>query len=494
MHLGKYNAKRDAKGNLVVENVPIFVECERGENNFDKEWIAEAVLKAKQAETEGYLPPLHIRHHEAGTPVEPAGYFRIRGSGPITFKGDTRTAIFADLIVTRDYVAEDVIAARLPYRSVEIFDVDEPAINSLALLDHEPPYLELPMLMVDDPAPRRGDDGELAVPQGGSPVRVADATFRNPYAQKRDETPDGVVACFRRGRSAHLFLEDYEPMSKTKKPGPKKGAQFADRDDAEYMADDEDEEKMQDEADEADEKMSDDEGDDGKDFGGDVEDDAEGESEDGLDIAAVCKSIQAGTISVADMEEIKAAILAQMSAMAPAEQQPPQDPAVAAAPAPTPGAAMKKDDQFARLAGENAALKARLDARDAADEINRNVNEALRRLDGRPLGADPRGQLEAFHKEHGAKAFTAYVESIEKTFGRMSNSSTERAAAFAAQSTPAAEEALAYTEQGSEAVEQATQFAAQHKQLVERGYRRSATEFIASNMRRAGFKAAKPAK
>ena len=36
-------------GVLVIHNVPIFVECQRGEHNFDKNWISQAVAKAMQA-------------------------------------------------------------------------------------------------------------------------------------------------------------------------------------------------------------------------------------------------------------------------------------------------------------------------------------------------------------------------------------------------------------------------------------------------------------
>ena len=493
MNFGTYKARRDDKGNLVIENVPIFVECERGDNHFDKGWISEAVLKAKQAELEGYLPPLHIRHHENGTQVDAAGYFRIRGSGPITFKGDTRTAIFADLIVTRPGVEEDVLAARLPYRSVEIFDVDNPSINSLALLDHEPPYLELPMLMVDAPA-----EGRYPEPADDTLESVANATFSNPWQADGYVRGEPVVACFRRGHSAQLFLEDLEPMAvkKTKTTPLPKAAKFnADEDaDEEKMADDseEDEEHMMSDDEEGD-KPSFGEGESGDD---DVDTDSDEDGEGG-DIASLIESITSGSISVAAMEEIKAAIIAQQSAMQP---QQPEDPAAAAqqvAAAPTPGAAMKntqKSTQFAKLAGENVALKARLDARDASDQRRDDVAEAMTRLEGRPLGSDLKEKLVAFHKEHGPAPFKSYVDSMAAAFGSLSIVGADRAVSFAAQSTNAPEEALAYTEQGTEAVAKATKFAAEHAQLVEHGATRHSKEaYVRSNMTRAGFKAV-PAK
>ena len=59
-----YDASRDADGTLTVHRVPIFCACERGDVQFDDAWISQAVNKAKQHEREGYMAPLHIRHHE----------------------------------------------------------------------------------------------------------------------------------------------------------------------------------------------------------------------------------------------------------------------------------------------------------------------------------------------------------------------------------------------------------------------------------------------
>ena len=69
----QYKAHRNQMGHLVVQNVPIFVTCKRGDSSFDKGWLEQAVMAARQAELEGYLPPLHIRHHDDGPQPEPAG-------------------------------------------------------------------------------------------------------------------------------------------------------------------------------------------------------------------------------------------------------------------------------------------------------------------------------------------------------------------------------------------------------------------------------------
>ena len=47
-----YRATRNTQGHLTIHEVPIFVECTRGEMCFDAKWIATAVAKAQQAATE----------------------------------------------------------------------------------------------------------------------------------------------------------------------------------------------------------------------------------------------------------------------------------------------------------------------------------------------------------------------------------------------------------------------------------------------------------
>jgi hypothetical protein len=449
-----YQATRNTQGHLTIHEVPIFVECTRGEMCFDGKWIATAVAKAQQAAVEGYLPPLHIRHHDDGPVPEPAGFFRITRTGPITFKGKTRTAIFADLVITRPWVEEDVLAARLPYRSVEIFDVDKPAIDSLALLDHEPPYLELPMLMVADVE----EPSTLTVPTSGQTVRVANATFANPYLAQATNADDHVVACFRRGQAAHLLTQDELTMTtKTTKDG--NGAAFAYGED-EKMA----EEKMGEEA-EKKAEMADD------------ADDADEKMQDGMSAEAVCEAIKAGAF---DMEQL-AMIVADAT-----EVMEEKGDAMEPAQAQVPGEAMSR---MSKLEGENVALKARLDERDARDERLADVGAALKRLEDRPLGADLEQKLTSYHETHGAAAFRDYVDSMVQTFGALSHSDTA-AVAFAAQTSSTPGIALNYTEQGTEAVERAAQFAREHGELMKHGATRMSEErYVAVNMSRAGFAA-----
>lgn len=489
----RYQTSRNGQGHLVVHDVPIFVECKRGDTHFNAEWLTAAVERALAAEAEGYMPPLHIRHHGEDTPAEPAGFFRITKLAPITFKGDEIQAIYADLVVTQPWVEDDVLSMRLPYRSVEIFNVDIPAINSLALLNHEPPYLELPMLMVEQPGdPAGAGEPGLSVPTSEQLVRLADARIANPWRADGYSAAEPVVACFRHGNAAHFFTQDTETMTIDSKfaygeeDGDKQAEEKANPFDKPEEAaateeDDGDEIPVDEGAEEAAEAM-------------------EGSMSD--EVKALCETIKSGTITVADLEMLKQAIIDQMNGAAGgAEEQPEEQ---AAVPAPTPGEAMsdeKKQDaaenmkaaadvtKFAAMQGELDALKAKDAERDAKDQRRDDVADALQRLEGKPLGADLEGKLVAFHAEHGGAAFKSYVDSMCDTFAAIGEESGDKSAAFAADKSKAPEAALAYTELGQEAVEKAAMFAAQHKQLAERGFTRHSEEaFVRSNMTRAGFK------
>ena len=504
----RYEATRNGMGHLTIHRVPIFVECERGDMKFDAAWIAEAVKKARQAESEGYFPPLHIRHHDDGAMPQPVGFFKIVETGPMTFKGKERIAIFADLVVTQPHVEDDVLKARLPYRSVEIFNVDDPAINSLALLDHEPPYLELPMLMVTAAEPGIAGEPGLTVPTSGQLVSVASATFVNPWRSEGYQKAEPVVACFRHGTAAHFLTQDIDMTTTDEKKTEAEAAQFADDekknpfesgdpDPAGTAAAEMGVEPKEGEEEPAAEMGEPDDGDE------DMIPGEEGEAdpmEDAMSdtVKSLCETIRTGAISVADLEQLKQAIIEILGGGE--ETAPEQDPQQAQAPAPTPGEAMTKkneekkpvqiDEKFAALSGENAALKARLDEKDEIEAARKDVADAVQRLEGRPFGSDREAKLEAYRTEHGAAAFKSYVDSMVATFAEIGGGGDEKAAAFAAQGATTSKVALAYTEHGTDAVNKAASFAAEHKELAEKGCTRTSEErYVALNMSRLGFEA-----
>jgi hypothetical protein len=342
----------------------------------------------------------------------------------------------ADLIITDPTAREELLANRYPYRSVEIFDTDNPAIDGLALLDHEAPFLELPMLMVaqvDEQATHDQPTSSTVIP-GATPgmlVRMSQDGWKT--ERRLDDGP--MVGCFKHGQGAHLLYKEAnmanvdEKVELEEKPTQ---ANFAEDDKKEK--DDDKSENME-----------------------------EGEG-GGLDVDAVCKAIESGEISVAEMDKIIAAIQAQggeAEEEAPAEEAP-------AAPAMAPGTqAMKKgtmDVEMAALSGKLEAMEALNRERDAKELREKDVAEALERMAGRALGADPKGEWLAYHEAHGPAAFKAHIEEMAKTFGL---AMAESGATFAADNAP--EAAMKFQKDGPDAFEKASKLASEHAQLRKMG-------------------------
>ena len=455
-----YRATRLADGTLVFHAVPIFCECSRGKMVFDADWIGEAIHHAQTSEREGYFPPLHIRHHKDGGEVKASGFFRVTGAGPITFKGKQVQAVFADLHITDPATADKVLRKQLPYRSIEIFDVDSPAINGLALLDHEAPHLELPMLMVNSVAERQGES-ETKSPwtmQGAAAV----------------DTP--VVALFRRGRSALALFG--AQMDDEKKPHPEPDAD--DKPQAPPAANDAD----------ADNKPE------VKEQAAPQETPGEGvESE--WDIQGLCKAIIDGNITIAELGALMAAINERETKThgggAPAPAAAPGESMRAGAPEPTTGKADTGNAvQFAAMQAEIDTLKATLAA--ATEEKARvaDVAAAMKRLAGRPLGADLEERLTKF-RAFGAAPFASYVETLEKMAPAAPTPDAGKMAAFAAQSAgitgPVAgpvklgKAVEAYSKDGPDAVAKALNFSRQWAELNATGHARMPEDrFIATMM------------
>lgn len=489
MKVKGYQATRDADGVLTVHRVPIFVECERGDVCFDRKWIDEAVKAAKIAERDGYFPPLHVRHHEMGTElndsVRPAGHFRVLGAKELSFKGDRLLAVFADLVITDPLATEDVLRRRLPYRSVEIFNVEKPKLDSLALLDHEAPYLELPMLFVSDvDEPAR--DSATPILDG----TFASATFANPWTSGRARSSSGVVACFRRGGATLVITED-EQVTETDEAVVTDEPEVTSE---AFAADGPPEPPKPGASSEESSESS------------ESSEEPESTPAQKLDCGAIIDAIMDGSISVADFKSIRAAMDQQDAAQAQQQQTQlpnPMNPAptgTAPAPAAAPGresmsaqenstnTTETRPEAFsareAQLKGRVDALEASFAAREAEDQRRVDVDEALARLDGRPLGADFRSKLEEMHESGGREAFQKYVDSMVETFAAVP-SGDDRAARFAAQNVSASEAVMAYQEQGSDAVEKAARFSAEWRQLSESGgTRMSEKRYLELNMAR----------
>lgn len=427
-----------------IVGVPIFVECTRGDFKADAQWVKKAVDHAKLQQRDNYYPPVHIVHHGDGN-VQHAGWFEITHAAPITLQKKRLTAVFADLVLTNPDAADLVQSKRLPYRSVEIFDPEgSPAIDTLALLDHEPPFHELPMLFVRDVEEQEP------------------ATFSSAWTLEQTQTQQGPMTCIRRFQRRNFSDQERQTMAEHITTSTTFGAGVIDPDKAPIVFADDDKPKDKDDG----EKQ-------------------EGDDSATLDVSAVVKAIQSGDISVNDMDAILAAIQAQGGEAAPDEEQP--------APAAVPGGeAMTKNpeltERFAKISGENEALKARLDERDELDSRTKDVNEAMQLLDGRPMGADFEGKLIAFHKEHGAKAFKTHVESIEQT-SAVFHGDAGKKAAFTGQNGNLSESVMHYQKDGTDAVEKAAKFSADWKELSGRGMTRMPeARYLAVNMALAATK------
>ena len=370
-----YRATREGE-TLTIHRVPIFVDCEREYQDrtvvFDAKWVAGAVATAMQQQRDNYLPPLHIWHHDddGKRTAKRAGTFRITDAAPISLKGTRRIAIMADLIITDKSAQKDILKSELPYRSVEIYDVEEAKINSLALLDTEPPFLELPMLAISKV------EGDTAAPRSS----VIDTVI--PGAKS------GLVrvASLCRGPTAHLLFKE-EPEMDAKTPEQVAADAVEDRKQAELFKDDD--------------KKKD----------GDKKEEMQSAP---LDVSSVVKAIESGEISVADMDAILAAIQAQGG---PAETPEDKEPAPAAVPGQS---VMKKEmtPDVVQMRAELDGLKLKDAQRDSDQKRKDDVGTAMERLRDRPLGDHDalRKTLSDFHKEaKGNEAlFTAYVDALDK--------------------------------------------------------------------------------
>lgn len=162
-----FDVVENADGTWTMLDVPVFFECERGDDRYDAGWIGAAFDRLREWEGVGHFPPITIGHRRRDNPEpEGAGWFKATRVGD--FEG--RKAIFADLVLN-ERAWREVSAKRLPYRSVESTMPsrdEEPEIDSLALLENAP-YLKMPMTI---PKGSRGVTGATAArvtaPAGGA--------------------------------------------------------------------------------------------------------------------------------------------------------------------------------------------------------------------------------------------------------------------------------------------------------------------------------------
>lgn len=451
---GGYHATQ-SDGELVVHDVPIFCECTRDDMVFDADWIRQAVKEAKLSESEGYLPPMHTRHHEPGVEPRFAGVYRIKGTKTVSMKGQARLAVIADLIFRDPHTIGEVLARRFPYRSVEIFNVNKPKLDGLALLDHEAPFLELPMLEIAgvQPGPTRQKFGALDWHMDGTP-------------------DEAVLAHFRRGSTAHFLFREDGAMAES---------------DAKKEYDEEDSVNMECASDDSDKSEN-------------MEADGGGT----IDASAVISAIEDGSISIADFDAIQAAMQARMGSVEaePEAEEISEDEMPAPASIPVRDAMRAQPDP--KLATKMARMQGKIDALEAAQkeyekrekqrtaEVQRkdDIAAAMKRLENRPLGDVEKleAKLVKFHRDYGRAPFLEYVDSMAEAVPEWTGRPGEKMSFNAGKSHATSSVAMKYQEHGPEAVTQAQRCADEWRQLHETGHtRKSEEQYVAAFMRRMGL-------
>ena len=148
----KFTGEKNKDGTFNIRNVPIFADHKvpGTKQHVGSKWLNAAVKKNQQRFAEdGFKAPLHIQHHGKGSKPEPAGFFMPTGVKAARFEGKDRDVIFADLLEIPKDKFEQIRKGLLPFRSVEILDLDSPEISSLALLDTEVPFFRFKPLKVN---------------------------------------------------------------------------------------------------------------------------------------------------------------------------------------------------------------------------------------------------------------------------------------------------------------------------------------------------------
>ena len=371
-----YRTTKNPDGSLIIHDVEIFAECVHtvgGE--FDSGWVERAFANLQSKAAEKYYPPLHVLHHEAvheyNDAIVSGGHFEATAIREVMLDGRPVKAIIADLHVTNPEVAARIVAKQLPYRSVEIMDPEREFLDSLALLDHEAPFLKFPMLHTDRSHFR--DDLTL------SRYRVAAEQVEPLAVLASQSVGTASRVLFRAANMTTKTTPAAKPAPKTETAPKSAPVQLADKDEPEET------------------------------------DMADGEG-GGLSVDAIVSAIESGEISVKDF----AAIQAAMGAVAqPAEEEeavePPPDVDMAGLGFRDLPSSMRK--QFSAMAAKLEALQVRDRERQAADKRREDVANALVRLDGRALGSDAEARFSDYHKKNGPEAFADFVAELAQTVG-----------------------------------------------------------------------------
>lgn len=448
-------------GHLYVFDVPIFAECAIGEETFDAAWIEDSFENTLARNASGYWPPMHVRHHgdaeDNEGPVLAAGDFAVSRVGPLNLEGVPVQTVFATLRFTDPTQAMRAEQGQLQWRSIEITpnDLEKRCLSSVALLDHEPPWLKFPNLrLAMEPL------GSSIETQPGN-AKIDDAqgvTFRELLLGSKGPRASG------RDCLAFAFSERHPMPKHTPKPTPKGITKPA--------------------ASAADPK----------------EDEAMNAAEEAASFDQLLEAITTKSISLDQMERLLAALQSAME-KDPSDDAGGEGPGGEAAPTAGTAAEDEEEDESKKrsLAGVAASSKraakpsapnvrdvAAAEARATAAEIRAEVLEqstarekavegGLLRFRGKPMGARLRERLENAYDRVGREGFPAYLDDLAAMqLGAGARASEARTGINPAGEAP--EEALAYSVLGNAAVDRALLKCAEYDQLKANGLTRRSRE------------------
>lgn len=440
---GQYTATRNADGTFDVHGVPVVCELkkgERGDLEIDRDWLTRAFKKFRTRAAEKYLPPVHVRHHAKNLIAPKVGFFKIARLGQMQYDGEQRAVLFADLVGIKAETAESIQRGELPYVSIEFMPKGEPEIQSLALLDSEPPQCKFALLTIGQVI----DAAELATMPVGTTFPVASAPLVS-FASDRD------------GHAAVLFK--FPPSSNEgggggdEKPQKKKKPEGEDGGEGESEESDE--------------------------FGG-----GEGESKvPGAEEAGEgAKSSDAMLAEIHRMMTGIYQLLAGSSQMESAKPQPPVNPATMSAakpgetdmPADTKPATMTATDpevagKLAALATEVATLKAAEDTRKKETETAALVAAAVKELAEFNLTDETRADMASF-AALGKEPLEKFVASF-KRHARKDPPSSLTALLSAGGTTKDEETITKFSNRGAATVQQARELTGTYNRLKASGVR-----------------------
>lgn len=174
-------ARKQADGNYCVFNVDVFGvgaptaaldqdQVEQRTGNINRAWLQAAVTRHVKLRAEnGYVPPVHVWHNDdstntnrdkvgfatelrlgdGGAPVAKFSYPEKDGVREVLIaRANDPNRLYTTIRDIEPKVFQMILDRKLPYRSVEILDINVPDISSLALMFSTPPFFALRPLCV----------------------------------------------------------------------------------------------------------------------------------------------------------------------------------------------------------------------------------------------------------------------------------------------------------------------------------------------------------